>query len=185
MTTYKYPYQKRVFPFGRNQQMSNIGSDVVGEAARSSLSPVSWVKLEYDFAIDGAIAATSGKVPLRIAGTDEQFILPAGFQITTAFYRVATTFTSAPTDAAAIGLGLYAVDGSGDDDAAGIVAALAISNGSNIWDATAKVVATIQTGTAGNASEETTEDQYVSIINTAAEATTAGKVFVYAEILEL
>lgn len=184
MTTYKYPYQKRVFPFGRNQQMSNIGSDVVREAARSSLSPVSWVKLVYDFAVDGAIPATSGKIPLRIAGTDEQFILPRGFQITTAFYRVTTTFTSA-TDAAAIGLGLYAVDGSGDDDAAGIVAATAISNVANPWDATAKVTATIQTGTANNASEVTTEDQYVSIINTAAEITTAGRLFVYAEILEV
>lgn len=184
MATYKHSYRKRVFPFGRNQQMSNIGSDVVGEAARSSLSPVSWVKLEYDFAVDGAIPATSGKVPLRIAGTDEQFILPAGFQIAAAFYRVATTFTSA-TDAATIGLGLYAVDGTGDDDAAGIVAAIAISNAANPWDATAKVTATIQTGTAANASEETTEDQYVSIINTNAEVTTAGKAFVYAEILEL
>ena len=184
MTTYKFPHQKRVFPFGRNQQVSNIGSDVVGQAARSSLSPVSWVKLEYDFAVDGAIPATSGKVPLRIAGTDEHFILPAGFQITTAFYRAATTFTSS-SDAATIGLGLYAVDGTGDDDAAGIVAAIAISNAANAWDATAKVTATIQTGTAANASEETTEDQYVSIINTNAEVTTAGKAFVYAEILEL
>jgi hypothetical protein len=184
MTTYKHPLQKRVFPFGRNVEMSNIGADVVKETARFSLSPVSWVKLVYDFAVDGPIAATSGKVPLRVAGSDEQFILPAGFQITTAFKRVTQTFTSA-TDAAAIGLGLYAVDGSGDDDAAGIVAALAISNGSNIWDATAKVVATIQTGTAGNASEETTEDQYLSIINTAGEANTAGRVIVYAEILQL
>ena len=124
--------------------------------------------LAYDFAVDGALAAVSGSKNLRIAGTNETFYLPIGAQILTAYVKVDTTFTSA-TDAATVGLGIPT------DDVAGIKAATAISAAGDYWDASGKVKATIQDGTAAAASEITTAERAVVIINThATEATTAG-----------
>ena len=69
--------------------------------------------------------ATSG---LAVATHGMDLEIPDNAVITRAFYEVLTTFTSAG-DAATIALGVNT------DDASGIVAAIAISDGTNPWDA--------------------------------------------------
>ena len=173
-----YTPQKRspFFGFGRGKSTGSIGRDLMDLGEKLSLSPEFTVVLEYSFAVDGAIAASGGKRNLRVAGTDDAFIVPVGFQV----------FTSA-TDAAALSVGLFAVENGGtDDDDEGLVAEAAISAGGNVWDATAKFIDGIQTGTAATASEKTTEAQYVSIKNdNGSEATTAGAVKLILTLTEI
>lgn len=137
------------------------------------------VRLFYDFAVQGAIAVSGGTKAFYRVGDTSAFTLPTNVQIKRADYQVVTTFTSA-TDAAILSIGIPT------DDVAGIIAALAISNGSNIWDLTAKQVATIQTGTTANDSEVTTAERSIILTNThASEPTTAGKIFLDIEYIEL
>jgi len=136
------------------------------------------VVLEYDFGIDGAIAASSGTVSLREEGSSTAFTLPASCQVTRADYKVSTTFTSA-ADAAILSIGIPT------DDAAGIFAALAISSGTT-WDATSKVIVCIQTGTTATYGEMTTAERNIIITNShASEATTAGKIKLYLSYIEV
>lgn len=72
--------------------------------------------------IKTTLDATSGVI---IASHNLGAVIPSGAIITSAFIDVRTTFTSA-TDAATIAL---TVEGAGD-----LVAAIAISDGSNVWD---------------------------------------------------
>lgn len=131
------------------------------------------VKLEYDFAQDGAIAVSGGTVNLRIAGTDEDFTLPSGAQILYSCYRVTTTFTSA-TDAAQLSIGIPT------DDAEGIVAEAAISAMGNVWDSTTKVVAGIQSDFGTGAAEVTTAERNITVKNdNGSEATTAGALYLW------
>lgn len=137
------------------------------------------VRLFYDFAVQGAIAASGGTKAFYRVGDNTAFLLPVNCQIKRADYQVKTTFTSA-TDAATLSIGIPT------DDAAGIVAAIAISNVANPWDATAKQVATIQTGATSADSEVTTAERTIILTNThASEATTAGKIFLDIEYVEL
>lgn len=134
--------------------------------------------LAYDFDIDGAVAVSDGTVNLRLDGTSTEFTLPANAQIVNAFYKVTTTFTSA-TDAAALSLGIPT------DDAEGIVAEALISAATD-WDATTKVTACIQVGTAATASEATTAERNIVLKNgDASEATTAGALKLYIEYIEV
>ena len=183
-----YTPQKRspFFGVGRGKSTGSIGRDLMDLGEKLSLSPEFTVVLEYSFAVDGAIAASGGKRNLRVAGTDDAFIVPVGFQVSRTKERVTETFTSA-TDAAALSVGLFAVENGGtDDDDEGLVAEAAISAGGNVWDATAKFIDGIQTGTAATASEKTTEAQYVSIKNdNGSEATTAGAVKLILTLTEI
>lgn len=97
--------------------------------------------------------------------------IPDNARIMRSWYEVLVTFTSA-TDAATISLGLPT------DDAAGIVAATAISAGGNIWDA--GLHEGIQTGSTANAGEKTTAARQI-VATVAVEALTAGKLFFYCE----
>jgi hypothetical protein len=97
--------------------------------------------------------------------------LPDNAMVVRAYYTVMTTFTSA-TDAATISIGIPT------DDAAGIVAAIAISNGANPWDA--GNAEGIQDGTAANFSEVCTAERAITF-TVAVEALTAGKVILFLE----
>lgn len=92
--------------------------------------------------------------------------VPAGYIAAAYGYRVITTFTSA-TDAATIALGVQT------DGAAGLKAALAISNGANPWDA--GIVGLV---TAAAPVFTTAARSLVATV--AVEALTAGKLVVYA-----
>lgn len=121
-------------------------------------------RYELDFDVDGGAI---GAISLR--GAD----IPDNSRVVRSFYIVGTTFTSA-TDAATISIGLPT------DDAAGIVAATAISGGGNIWDAGAHEG--IQTGTAATFSEKTTAAR-TPTATIAVEALTAGKLDLFLEVV--
>jgi hypothetical protein len=113
--------------------------------------------------------ATGGKAigthALVDYATGAAFQLPTGAIITRSWYRVQTTFTSA-TDAATIALGVAT------DAAAGIKAAIAISNGANPYDA--GNVEGISTGTVATMVAITTGARNINAV-VAVEALTAGK----------
>lgn len=96
--------------------------------------------------------------------------LPDNAVITQGFYYVATTFTSA-ADTATISIGHA-------DDAAGIIAAIAINDGSNPWDA--GWFDCIQDGTAANVSTATTAARPI-LFTVAVQALTAGKLILFLE----
>lgn len=114
----------------------------------------------YDFSVDGGAIST----------IDLGVNLPDNAVVTRAFYYVETTLTSA-TDAATIALGYPT------DDAAGLLAAVAISAATD-WDAGWHEC--IQDGTAANFSEITTAARALSA-TIAVEAVTAGKFILFAE----
>lgn len=99
-------------------------------------------------------------------------IFPDNSFVTRDYYKVLTTFTSA-TDAATIGIGFNT------DDAAGIVAATAISAGGNVWDAGNHEG--IQTGTAANFGEQLTAARQLEFLRGGAETLTAGALILYVE----
>lgn len=137
------------------------------------------VKLVYDFAVDGAIAVSGGTAALREVGSSSAFVLPTNCQVTRLDYQVKTTFTSG-TDAAQLSIGIPT------DDAEGLVAEAAISAAGNPWDATAKLVAGIQTGATSAYSEVTTAERNIVLKNdNGSEATTAGKIYVHVTYVEL
>jgi hypothetical protein len=98
-------------------------------------------------------------------GTHTLAVLPKNTTIVRAWYEVLTTFTSA-TDAATIQLGVQT------NDAAGLVAATAISAGGNIWDA--GYFDTLADGTAANFTTKTTNLRNLNAV-VAVEALTAGR----------
>lgn len=99
--------------------------------------------------------------------------IPDNSRVVRSFYEVTTTFTSS-SDAATISIGLPT------DDAAGIVAATAISAGGNIWDA--GVHEGIQTGTAATFGEKTTAARS-PVVTVATQALTAGRFELFLEIV--
>lgn len=113
------------------------------------------LRFTYDFAEHGGAIST-----ITLAET-----LPDNAIVTRSYYDVITTLTSA-TDAATVALGIAT------DDAAGIKAAVAISDGSNPWDA--GYHEGIQTGAASAFSEKTTGERAIEV-TIAVEAVTAGK----------
>ena len=137
------------------------------------------VRLVYDFDLDGAVAAASVATAMKAQGDSDAFVLPINAQVIRTDLRVLTTFTSA-TDAAVLSISIPT------DDVSGLVAGAAISAGGNVWDATTKRIAGIQVGTVATDSEVTTAERNIEILNThATEATTAGKVYVDIEYVEL
>lgn len=163
---------------GKDLQGSGYGELEKNTAARSLGNGAYQVVLKYNFATDGAIAHNGGSVNLKDLNGNV-FYLPVGAQITKALCKIDTTFTSA-TDAATLALSILT------DDAAGIKAAVDISDASNYWDASGKVKACIQDGTAGNASEITTAERAISIVNSDAdETTTAGALTLIVDYLDL
>jgi len=116
----------------------------------------------YDFSVDGG---ATGDIGLGVT-------LPDNAIITHAWYEVLTTFTSATSDAVTIALGIPT------DDAAGIVAALAVADESAIWDA--GYHETIQDGTAAAFSEKCTAARELTL-TIGVEAATAGKLILFCE----
>lgn len=129
--------------------------------ASDGLQATRIARATYDFAVDGGAISTIG---LGVT-------IPDNAIITRAWYEVITTLTSA-TDAATIALSIPT------DDVAGIVAAIAISDASNVWDA--GIFEAIQTGTVANFSTKTTAARELSAV-IAVEAVTAGKFILFAE----
>lgn len=121
--------------------------------------------------IDATVGIAIGTYNIERADGLGTIDLPVGAVITRAYYRVNTTFTSA-TDAATIAISIPT------DDVAGIVAATAISAGGNVWDAGNHEA--IQTGTAANFSEITTDARTLTY-TVAVEALTAGKLHLVIE----
>lgn len=98
--------------------------------------------------------------------------LPNNAVVVRAYYYVATTFTDSDDDSATIALGITS------DDAAGLLAAVAISDGGNPWDAGWHEC--IQDGTAANFSEPTTAARAL-IATVADDEIDAGKLILFCE----
>lgn len=98
--------------------------------------------------------------------------LPDNATLLRTWYEVITTFTSA-ADGATVALGIDT------DDAGGIVAAVAISDGGNPWDA--GLHEGIQDGTVANASAKTAAAGRQFVADVGVEPLTAGKLRLYAE----
>ena len=111
-----------------------------------------WAKAEYDFAVDGG----------SISAIDLNVDLPNNAIVVSGFVEVVTTCTSS-SDA---GTGALSVEGADDS-----VAAIAISDGSNPWDAGQKDI--VPDGTGSTAVKGTAVNAVTFTI--AAEAFTAGK----------
>lgn len=97
--------------------------------------------------------------------------LPDKAIVVRSWYKVVTTFESATSDAATVGLG-FATDG-----ATGVKAAVAISNGANAWDA--GLHDGLQDNAAANMIALTAARQMLATI--AVEDVTAGKLRLYVE----
>jgi len=115
----------------------------------------------YDFATDG------GAVGSNPFGPE----LPANAYVLSAKAEVLTTLESPTGDAATVGLGVTA------DDTTGIVAAIAISDLSNPWDA-AGLLDTLCDGTAAAATTKTTSRRRLNL-EVGVEAITAGRLVIF------
>ena len=126
------------------------------------------LRVTFDPSADASLRTTgvAYSLPSSRAG------LPSGAIVVRSWYEVITTFTSA-SDAATISIG-YATD-----DVAGIVAAIAISDGSNPWDDGFKEG--IQTNTAATFSNKTTAERLIDFTLGGAENLTAGKLVLFLE----
>jgi len=125
------------------------------------LLPRRIARATYDFAEHGGAISTIG---LGVTLPDNAIVIRS-------WYEVITTLTSA-TDAATVSIDIPV------DDVAGILAAIAIDDVANPWDAGLKEA--IQDGTAANFSTKTTAARELSI-TIAVEAVTAGKFIVFYE----
>lgn len=102
--------------------------------------------------------------------------LPDNAIIVQAWYKVVTTFEDADDDSATIALGVKT------DDAAGLVAAAAISAGGNVWDA-GGVVDTIADGAGANATTQTAAAGRKLVAVVADDALEAGKLIVWGRLV--
>jgi len=116
----------------------------------------------YDFAVNGGAISVIG---LGVS-------LPDNAIVTRAWYEVITTFESAGADAATISISIPT------DDVDGIVAAIAISDGTDVWDA--GLHEAIQDGTAAAMSVKTTAAREISV-EIAVQIVSAGKFILFAE----
>jgi len=119
----------------------------------------------YDFAVDGGVV---GDIGLGVS-------LPDNAVVVRSWYTVLTNFTSA-NDSATVAIGIPT------DDAAGIVAALAISGEGDIWDAGHHEG--IQVGTAATFSEQTTAARELTL-TIGVQNLTAGKLILFCEYVVL
>jgi len=119
----------------------------------------------YDFAVSGGATSTIG---LGVTIPDNAIVIKA-------WYEVITTLTSATgPDNATVSLDIPT------DDAAGLLAAIAINNGANPWDAGHH--ACIQDGTVANFANKCTAARELSM-TIAVDALTAGKFILWAEYI--
>jgi len=148
-------------------QTAQIANGAVTEAKLEAASTADKLhahriaRATYDFATDGGAQGTIG---LGVT-------LPDNAIVVRAWYEVLTTLTSS-TDAATVSLDIPT------DDVAGLLAAIAISDASNPWDAGHHEC--IQDGTAANFSEKCTAARELSM-TVATEDLTAGKFILFAE----
>lgn len=171
---YFQPTKKDVLGSGYGSLEQTVGQRAYGNRWKR-------VALVYDFAVDGAIVANSvTAMALRAEGESAAFILPINAVVMRVDYKVDTTFASA-TNAATLSLGIPT------DAAAGIKAAIAISNGANPWTIMTKPAATIVDGTtAAYLAATTTATRNIVFTNThATEATSAGAAKVFLDYLEV
>ena len=119
----------------------------------------------YDFAVDGGVV---GDIGLGVS-------LPDNAVVVRSWYTVLTNFTSAD-DSATVAISIPT------DDAAGIVAALAISGEGDIWDAGHHEG--IQVGTATTFSEQTTAARELTL-TIGVQNLTAGKLILFCEYVVL
>jgi len=156
-------------PYGVNQQ----------PAAGSVAAPVS----TFVYAPDSYSAGLKKSISFVVNYTDIAAlssatlgpVFPKYSRVTHAYYEVLTTFTSA-TDAATIGMGFAT------DDVNGVLASIAISDGTNPFDAGCK--ACIQDGAVANFSNRLTADRQLQFTRGGAEVLTAGKLVVYLDYTE-
>ncbi len=149
--------------------VSETLSTVVSLAAASSTNVnAKKVVVEFDATGGKAIGAYSA----TDAATGAAVTIPINARVSRGFYAVLTTFTSAGADAGTISAGLLV------DDVAGIVAAIAISDGSNPWDA--GMHECIQVGTAATMGELTTAARAVTF-TVGGQALTAGRLVMVLE----
>lgn len=164
--------------------VATVGQNIIGYATISGVAndigycEIMKQRLPSNAAADGLVMkglaratfdATGGKA---VASYGLGVVLPDNAIITRSWYEVITTFTSAGADAGTIALGIPT------DDVAGIVAALAISNGGNIWDA--GLHEGIQDGAAANMSVKTTAARELTA-DVAVQDLTAGKLVLFCE----
>ena len=137
--------------------------DLVPPSTPDSLLVDRIARATYDFAVDGGAI---GAIGLGVT-------LPDNAVVKRAWYEVLTTLASA-TDAATVSLDIPV------DDVAGLLAAIAISDATNPWDAGHHEC--IQDGTAANFSEKCTAARELSM-TVAVEALTAGKFILFVEYI--
>lgn len=110
------------------------------------------------------------------AGTfNTNITLPDNARVIRAYYEVTTTFADDNADATTIAIGINT------NDVAGIVAAVAISDGGNPWDA--GLHECIQDGTMANASEKTTAARTIDVVVAGADTLTAGSMVIVLEYI--
>lgn len=114
---------------------------------------------------DASAGKAAGSYDLVDSETGAAFELPAGAVVVDGVAIAKTTFTSA-TDAGTIALGIAT------DSAAGLKAAIAISNGANPWDASVRT-ALIPVNTAATYAAKTTAKRKIQAV-VAVESLTAG-----------
>lgn len=168
---------------GRAITATTDGQSIIGHAAISGvLNDIGFVKINIHTHF--GVQATAGNTfkSLAIATFDATggkaigahglgVYLPDNAIVVRSWYENLTTFTSA-TDAGTIALGVPT------DAAAGIKAAVAISNGANAWDA--GLVEGLQTGAISAAMTKLTAERELTA-TIAVEDLTAGKLRLYAE----
>lgn len=145
-----------------NKKLESVAESEVDAQSADGLHVKRIARATYDFATDGGAIST---ISLGVT-------LPDNAAVIKAWYQVLTTLTSVG-DNATVSIDIPT------DDEAGILAAVAIDDGSNPWDANG-MVDCIQTGAAANVSEQLTAARLVSI-TIAVEAVTAGKFIVWLE----
>lgn len=141
--------------------LPGLGDTSLADGGADGRQKKGLVRFTYDFAVDGGAIGT-----ITFAET-----LPDNAIVTRFFYDVITTLTSA-TDAATVAFGIAT------DDAAGLLAAVAISDAGNPFDA--GYHDGIQDGAASNFAEKTTAERALIMV-IAVEAVTAGKLVGFAE----
>jgi hypothetical protein len=153
--------------------ISNTGVTAIGAGkVTQAMNAAQAVGLNVSRVCIGLFDPSANTGERTIAAHTIAVALPAKAIITQFYYQVLTTFTSA-TDAATIAL---SVEGAND-----LVSAIAISDGSNPWDA-AGTVAGIPVGTAATMVKTTVARQITATV--AIEALTAGKMYIYADYVQ-
>ena len=119
----------------------------------------------------------SQKAELRPIGTYQLIgdAIPAGAIITRAWYQVLTTFTSAGADAGTIAISIPGATGD-------VVAAVAISNGANPWDAGVFNSAVTAPGT-GITTAVGSAAAHINVA-VAVQALTAGNMVIFVEYVQ-